>query len=76
MTLPGFSAETSLYKTGIHYHLTGGSVQAGGIVPQLFLRPECRPPCPNVPGLDIVCCPCTIPPKCMSGEMCHFLCTA
>ena len=36
MTLPGFSAETSLYKTGIHYCLMDGSVQAGGIMLQQF----------------------------------------
>jgi hypothetical protein len=35
MTLPGFNAETSLYKTSVHYRLKGTSVQAGGIMPQL-----------------------------------------
>jgi hypothetical protein len=56
MTLPGFSAETSLYKTGIHYRLTGRSVQAGGIVPQQFAVPldipcvaRCRRRCAGNP---------------------------
>jgi hypothetical protein len=38
MTLPGFHAETSLYKTSVHYRLKGISVQAGGVMPQLFLH--------------------------------------
>ena len=36
MTLPSFNAETSLYKTTVHYGLTGGSVPSGGVMPQLF----------------------------------------
>ena len=36
MTLPGFNAETTLYKTSVHYRLTGAMVQADGIMPQLF----------------------------------------
>jgi hypothetical protein len=34
MTLPGFSAEISLYRTTVHYRLTGTSVEADGVVPQ------------------------------------------
>jgi hypothetical protein len=33
MTIPGFNAETSLYKTSVHYRLTGASVQADGVTP-------------------------------------------
>jgi hypothetical protein len=36
VTLPGFNAETSLYKTSIHYCLNGGPVQADDIVLQQF----------------------------------------
>ena len=34
MTLPGFSAETSLYKTSVRYRLMGASAQADGVVLQ------------------------------------------
>jgi len=34
MTLPGFNAETSLYKTSVHYRSMGAPVQADGVVPQ------------------------------------------
>jgi len=34
MTLPGFNAETSLYKTSIHYRFMDASVQADGVVLQ------------------------------------------
>jgi hypothetical protein len=33
MTLPGFNAETSLYKTSVHYRLMGALVQADGVIP-------------------------------------------
>jgi len=36
MTVPGFNAETSLYKTSIHYYLIGGLVPADSIVLQQF----------------------------------------
>ena len=36
MTLPGFNAERSLYKTSLHYRLMGGSAQADGIMLQQF----------------------------------------
>lgn len=36
MTLPGFKAETSLYKTSVHYRLMGASVQADGVTLQQF----------------------------------------
>jgi hypothetical protein len=44
MTLPGFNAETSLYKTGIQYGSTRALVKASGVTPQqlprhLFCRP-------------------------------------
>jgi hypothetical protein len=41
MALPGFSAETSLYKTNVHYRLTGALVQAGGVVPQRIFCGAC-----------------------------------
>jgi hypothetical protein len=34
MTLPGFSAETSLYETRVNYRSTGASVQADGVMLQ------------------------------------------
>lgn len=34
MTLPGFGAEASLYKTSVHYRLMGTSVQVSGVSPQ------------------------------------------
>lgn len=34
MTLPGFNAETSLYKTSVHYRLMEALVQADGVLPQ------------------------------------------
>ncbi len=34
MTLPGFNAETSLYRTSVPYRLMGASVQAGGVMLQ------------------------------------------
>jgi hypothetical protein len=44
MTLPGFSAETSLYKTTVHYGLTGASVPSG-VMLQLFpFGRDCCPP--------------------------------
>ena len=42
MTLPGFSAETSLYQTTVHYRLTGASGQADGIVLQQLVFDPCR----------------------------------
>jgi hypothetical protein len=36
MTLPGFNAETSLYKTTVHYRLMGALVQADGVTLQQF----------------------------------------
>jgi hypothetical protein len=36
MTVPGFSAETSLYKTTVHYRLTPASAQADGVMLQQF----------------------------------------
>ena len=37
MTLPGFNAETSLYKTSVHYRLAGGSIQADSVMPQISI---------------------------------------
>jgi hypothetical protein len=34
MTLPGFSAETSLFKTSTYYRLTGAWIKTDGVVPQ------------------------------------------
>ena len=39
MTMPGFSAETSLYRTGIQYGSMQALVQASGVTPELFCRP-------------------------------------
>ena len=35
MTLPGFNAETSLYKTSFDYRSHGTAVQLAGVAPQL-----------------------------------------
>lgn len=35
MTLPGFAAETSLYRTSVRYWLIGATVQAAGVRQQL-----------------------------------------
>jgi len=45
MTLPGFNAEKSLYKTGVHYRLMGASVQADGLVLPQFDPCNCRHRC-------------------------------
>jgi hypothetical protein len=42
MTLPGFAAETSLYKSSVHYRLMGASVRSGRVELQQQL-----PPCDN-----------------------------
>ena len=47
MTLPGLNAETSLYKTDVHYRSNRTAVQRAEAVPQLF----------DPPGT--VCGPCT-----------------
>jgi hypothetical protein len=39
MTMPGFNAETSLYKTSVHYRLMAASVQANGVMLQQLPRP-------------------------------------
>jgi hypothetical protein len=39
MTLPGFNAEASAFKTSAHYHSMGASVQTGGVVLQQFPPP-------------------------------------
>jgi hypothetical protein len=41
MTLPGFTAETSLYRTSLPYRLMGASVQADGVVPQQPIGLSC-----------------------------------
>jgi len=38
MALPGFNAETSFYRTSVHYRLMGGSVHANGVMLQQFAR--------------------------------------
>ena len=43
MALPGFNAETSLYKTSLHYRLMGASVHADGVRFQQFLVPRRLP---------------------------------
>lgn len=47
MALPGFNAETSLYKTSVHYRLTAASVRADGVTIQQISRPlnYCNGPC-------------------------------
>lgn len=42
MALPGFNAETSLYKTSVHYRLTGAFVQPHGVMPQQALCSSCH----------------------------------
>jgi hypothetical protein len=36
MRLPGFNADASGYKTGVHYRLMGALVQSDSVVPQQF----------------------------------------
>jgi hypothetical protein len=56
MTLPRFNAETSLYKTSVHYRLMDASVQADGVMLQQFRLPGqpftvfCDPCAPNNMG--------------------------
>jgi hypothetical protein len=38
MTMPGFNAETSLYRTSVHYGSTQALVQATGVFPELVCR--------------------------------------
>ena len=66
MTLPGFNAETSLYKTSVHYRLMGASVQAGGIVPQQ-VSVSCGPCYLDNTGACVQNC--TI----CDGHLCHYL---
>jgi hypothetical protein len=42
MALPGFNAETSLYKTSVHYRLAGALVQPHGVMPQQALCSLCH----------------------------------
>jgi hypothetical protein len=48
MTLPGFNAETSLYKSRVSYHSMGVSIQADGVMPQQFPVPITCGPCQYV----------------------------
>jgi hypothetical protein len=50
MPLPGFNAETSLYKSSVCYHLMDAYVQAGRVVPQQFPLPFTCGPCELVTG--------------------------
>ena len=45
MTLPGFNAETSLYKTSTHYHSMGAPYQADSLVLPQFDPCNCRHRC-------------------------------
>jgi len=45
MTLPGFRAETSLYKTSVHYRSVGALVQADRITPQQLASQWLPRPC-------------------------------
>jgi hypothetical protein len=56
MTLPGFSAETSLYKTTVPYRLVGASVQAGGAVPQQVHNSTSCGPCHLDAGACVQSC--------------------
>ena len=77
MRMPGFSAETSLYRTGIQYGSTRVLVQAGGLTPQLFCRPtdcpclyeQCRKAGGTVvPGPQPPChYTCEVKPGCTCG---------
>ena len=82
MTMPGFSAETSLYRTSIQYSSTWVLVQAGGAMPQLFCRvtdcpcqyEQCRKAGGTVvPGPQPPCFyTCEVKPgcTCKTGETC------
>jgi hypothetical protein len=77
MRMPGFSAEMSLYTTGIQYGSTRVLVQAGGLTPQLFCRPtdctclyeQCRKAGGTVvPGPQPPChYTCEVKPGCTCG---------
>jgi hypothetical protein len=43
MTLPVFTADTSLYRTGVQYRSTGVFLQVGGVTPQQLPHLFCRP---------------------------------
>jgi hypothetical protein len=82
MTSPGFSAETSLYQTSVHYRSTAASVQVDGIMPQLF--PFCGPCHLNTAGACVRDCTfCEpFPPHCFtftrpcSPSACSDSCTS
>ena len=59
MTLPGFNAESSLYKTIVDYRLIVAMVQANGLRFQLLLPPSIDP-C----GCHHMCCPSGV---CLTG---------
>src|SRR5262245_7745290 len=56
MTMPGFNAKTSLYKSSVCYHLMGSYVQAGGVVPQQFTLPFRCGPCIALPNGCVQTC--------------------
>jgi hypothetical protein len=76
MTLPGFNADASLYKTGIHYLSMGalvqGGVQDGRVVPQQV--PPCGPCYLDKTGACVKSCWLTIcfppfgDPNCFTSE--------
>ena len=43
MMMPGFNAETSLYKTTVDYRSGGTAVRLGGVMPQQLPHLFCRP---------------------------------
>ena len=43
MTLPGFNAEASLYRTSVRYGSKEALVRAGGVMPQQLPHLFCRP---------------------------------
>lgn len=54
--IPGFTAESSIYRTGIHYRTTSGFDASGGVVrPQacdLACLGECRESCSGLTGRE------------------------
>jgi hypothetical protein len=67
MTLPGFNAETSLFKTSVHYRLMGPSIQTAGVMPQQFPLPHVCGPCEYVNRITGECAQTCSGLRCWSG---------
>lgn len=57
MSMPGFTAETSLYTTSEHYRFAGLSSAGrfGSVLAQSLRCSRLEEPC--IPGSDLGCCP-------------------